>query len=469
MSVSDVKKPEKEDTENQNNRERLDFIAFKKRILRLAQSLIDARRSAHLQRPSTLLDNEEKIEIKLESEKVSVTITTFGLSQYVLAALANNFHRKYSQYGFQPLFADFTGSAFTLKKSRETEHGFRSYYLEEQTQLQFLPYRHGLSLVIIETNLRDFTDHFESFVTESVQALFPSTQKTEHKEAAEADETWEKNFAYRFESAGCTVVKPGQFSWKDIAGYEDIKERLKQNLVIPLEREHLYQKIAKRVTSHECAVFPSAILLYGPPGCGKTRSMKVIGSEIGLPVVIFPFQAVLTKWYGESESKLTRLFEIAREAGKMILLIDELDALAKKRGESFETTARLTSILLNELDGLQEQTYLLIIGATNDPQQLDSAVLDRFDVKIHFPKPDISQIKKVLSYYARHLRQEEINDIVPSMEGWSIRQISRFCKEVLRQYVSGLDLSQLEAEDPPLPRKEDYLKLLSGTYSITKE
>ena len=67
--------------------------------------------------------------------------------------------------------------------------------------------------------------------------------------------------------------------------------------------------------------------------------------------------------------------------------------------------------------------------------------------------------KRIHAYYARHLRQEEINDIVSSMEGWSIRQISRFCKEVLRQYVSGLDLPQLEAEDPPLPRKEDYLKL----------
>lgn len=189
-------------------------------------------------------------------------------------------------------------------------------------------------------------------------------------------------------------------------------------------------------------MLPKGILFYGPPGCGKTWSMKIITSEVKIPVVILPFSSVLTKWYGESENILREILDRCKNAGKMVLMIDELDALARHRGESHETTARLVSILLTEMDGLTTKGDILIIGSVNDLSLVDKAVLDRFDVKIEFKMPTFEQLKAVFKDYARHL-------------------IAQFCREVVRDYVSRLDLNQLEAVEPPLPKKEDYLKILS--------
>jgi len=243
-------------------------------------------------------------------------------------------------------------------------------------------------------------------------------------------------------------------------GLEDIKDRLENTIFIPLKREKLYQKIASQILPYKVSILPRGLLLYGPPGCGKTWSMKIMGYEVGLPVVIFPCSAMLTKWYGESENRLTRLFDLCKESGKMILMIDELDSLAKHRNESYETTARLVSILLSEMDGLGERSDILIVGSVNDLKLIDKAVLDRFDLKIEFPNPDLNQIKKVFSYYARHLKENDVSEIAEKLIGWNFRKIARFCEDVIRSYVSNLDLTQLEAPDPPLPQKEDYLKLL---------
>src|SRR5207249_4082464 len=128
----------------------------------------------------------------------------------------------------------------------------------------------------------------------------------------------------------------------------------------------LYQKVARRVVPHPVNVLPRGVLLHGPPGCGKTWSMRVIAGEAGLPVVILPCEAVLTKWYGESEQRLANVFAQCREAGRMILLIDEIDAIAKHRNESHETTARMVSILLSEMDGLAESNQVLLVGSAND-------------------------------------------------------------------------------------------------------
>ncbi|GAB5045932.1 hypothetical protein TdN_03240 [Thermodesulfovibrio sp. TK110] len=189
--------------------------------------------------------------------------------------------------------------------------------------------------------------------------------------------------------------------------------------------------------------------------------MKIITSEVKIPVVILPFSSVLTKWYGESENILREILDRCKNAGKMVLMIDELDALARHRGESHETTARLVSILLTEMDGLTTKGDILIIGSVNDLSLVDKAVLDRFDVKIEFKMPTFEQLKAVFKYYARHLNDSDVDYIVSHFEGWNFRKIAQFCREVVRDYVSRLDLNQLEAVEPPLPKKEDYLKILS--------
>ena len=187
--------------------------------------------------------------------------------------------------------------------------------------------------------------------------------------------------------------------WKDLTGLDHLRERLERSVFQPLAREDLYQKVAMRVMPHRANVLPRGVLLYGPPGCGKTWSMRVIAGETSLPVVVLPCDAVLTKWYGESENRLASVFALCREADRMIMLIDELDALARHRSESHETTARMVSILLSEMDGLAESTQVLLVGSVNDLASIDPAVSDRFDLKIGFSLPDRGQLRQALSMH----------------------------------------------------------------------
>jgi len=131
-------------------------------------------------------------------------------------------------------------------------------------------------------------------------------------------------------------------------------------------------------------LLPRGVLLHGPPGTGKTWSMRALAGEAGLPVVELPIDGVLTKWYGESERRLASVFRLCRQAGRMILLIDEIDALARHRRDAHEASARLVSILLMELDGLGGAGDLVLVGAANELSGIDAAVLSRFDVQIEF-------------------------------------------------------------------------------------
>lgn len=274
--------------------------------------------------------------------------------------------------------------------------------------------------------------------------------------------SWHEDFGRSFEKMGCRVLRESALGWKDLMGLPHLRERLERSVLRPLVREQLYQKIVAHVMPHRVNVLPRGVLLFGSPGCGKTWSMRVIAGEAGLPDVVFPCEAVLTKWYGESEARLARLFGLCREAGRMILLIDELDALARHRNESHETTARMVSILLSEMDGLTESSEVLLVGSANNVESIDRAVLDRFDLKIEFGLPNRDQLHAALSYYARQLPSDDVAEIVERLNGWNFRRIARFAEDVVRSYVSSLDLSLLEASDPPLPRKQDYLAALEG-------
>jgi SpoVK/Ycf46/Vps4 family AAA+-type ATPase len=188
--------------------------------------------------------------------------------------------------------------------------------------------------------------------------------------------------------------------------------------------------------------------------------MRVSAGEAGLPVVVLPCEAVLTKWCGESEKRLASVFAECRMAGRMILLIDEIDALAKHRSEVHETTARMVSILLSEMEGLSESNQILLVGSANNLESIDRAVLDRFDLKIEFGLPDHDQLHAALAYYAAQLSADDVTEVAQHIEGWNFRRIARFAEDVVRRYVSNLDLNLLQAAEPPLPRKEDYLAAL---------
>lgn len=151
-----------------------------------------------------------------------------------------------------------------------------------------------------------------------------------------------------------------------------------------------------------------------------------------------------------------------RDAGQMIMLVDELDAVARHRVESHETTSRLVSILLSEMDGLAELNQVFLVGSANNLESIDRAVLDRFDLKIEFGLPDRNQLHAALTYSAKHLSTDYVAEAsgatrrleFPQDRPVSGRGHTKACRE------PGLNV--LEAGEPPLPRKEDYLARFAG-------
>ena len=438
---------------------RPEFVEFRNRLKRLVDSLVALRDLPAANVPWT--GDPERVEVKLEAEAVVVEFVVARLPWEKGSELVHDFQSTFANPA--PVFLDSrTRADFTLRKSREKDGSYGQFYLREDTSLSFGPQILGDGyLVKVQTNLTEFNDHFEVFVTDAARTLFPPIEKPRKKTAADL-ESWQQEIGRSFERMGCRVLGESELGWKDLTGLDHLRERLERSVFRPLARENLYQKVARRVMPHPVNVLPRGVLLHGPPGCGKTWSMKVIAGEADLPVVVLPCDAVLTKWYGESENRLASVFGLCREAGRMILLIDELDALARHRSDSHETTARMVSILLAEMDGLAESSQVLLVGSANSVESIDPAVLDRFDLQIEFGLPDGDQLRAALAYYAQHLSTTDVAELVEQLDGWNFRRISRFAEEVIRSYVSNLDLNLLEAGEPPLPGKEDYLAALAG-------
>jgi AAA+ superfamily predicted ATPase len=114
------------------------------------------------------------------------------------------------------------------------------------------------------------------------------------------------------------------------------------------------------------------------------------------------------------------------------------------------------------MDGLAGTPEVVLVGSANAVSSIDAAVLDRFDTTVTFGLPAAAQRRAALSYYAKHLPADEVAVLADRMEGWSFRRLARFAESVVRTYVSGLDLTRLEAPDPPLPAMEDYVRELAA-------
>ena len=173
-------------------------------------------------------------------------------------------------------------------------------------------------------------------------------------------------------------------SFDDVVGLEDVKHNILMQVIYPQQYADLYKRFRKRTGG--------GVLLYGPPGNGKTMIAKAIAHETGAKFYLVRASELLSKWVGESERNLHDLFEHARQQSKAVIFIDEVEALVQRRsGESNAAYSILLSQLLTELQGFEEDKgNLTLIAATNKPWAIDPAFLrpGRFDEKIYVPLPD---------------------------------------------------------------------------------
>jgi SpoVK/Ycf46/Vps4 family AAA+-type ATPase len=134
---------------------------------------------------------------------------------------------------------------------------------------------------------------------------------------------------------------------------------------------------------------PKCVLFEGPPGCGKTTSAKIIAQQVNIPLIYMPLEAIMSKFYGESETKLAEIFEAAKAMGQAILFIDEIDSLATSReGGIHEATRRILSTLLRKIDSFESDGDVLVVCATNRKKDLDPALISRLDLTVRFELPD---------------------------------------------------------------------------------
>jgi transitional endoplasmic reticulum ATPase len=192
------------------------------------------------------------------------------------------------------------------------------------------------------------------------------------------------------------MVEAPQIRWDDIGGLDEARDRLKEGVELPLKHPEAFRRLGIRPAK--------GFLLYGPPGTGKTLLAKAAARESEANFIATKSSDLLSKWYGESEQQIARLFNRARQVAPTIIFIDELDSLVPARGGGLgepQVTERVVNTILSEMDGLEELQNVVVIGATNRPTLIDPALLrpGRFDELIYVGVPDTAGRRRILAIH----------------------------------------------------------------------
>jgi transitional endoplasmic reticulum ATPase len=188
--------------------------------------------------------------------------------------------------------------------------------------------------------------------------------------------------------------------WEDVGGVDEARERLREGVELPLRHPDAFRRLGIRPAK--------GFLLYGPPGTGKTLLAKATAREAEANFIATKSSDLLSKWYGESEQQIARLFARARQVAPTVIFIDELDSLVPARGGGLgepQVTERVVNTILAEMDGLEELQSVVVIGATNRPNLIDPALLrpGRFDELIYVPVPDEAGRRRILGIHTRNM------------------------------------------------------------------
>ncbi|MHA1245033.1 MAG: CDC48 family AAA ATPase [Candidatus Heimdallarchaeota archaeon] len=217
--------------------------------------------------------------------------------------------------------------------------------------------------------------------------------------------------------------------WSDVGGLDNQVRELKEAIEWPLKFKESFTRMGVSP--------PRGILLFGPPGCGKTLLAKAVATESEVNFISIKGPALLSKWVGESEKAVREIFRKAKMSAPTIVFFDEIDSLAPKRGSGFGdsgTTERVISQLLTEIDGLEMIKQVIIIAATNRPDIVDSALLrpGRFDRFVLIPPPELKAREKILEIFTKNMPladNVDIKELAKAIEGFSGADVESLCRE----------------------------------------
>ncbi|MDL2402892.1 CDC48 family AAA ATPase [Rhizobium mayense] len=204
------------------------------------------------------------------------------------------------------------------------------------------------------------------------------------------------------------MIQAPNVRWEDVGGLDEAQVKLKEGVELPLRSPQSFKRMGIRPAK--------GFLLFGPPGTGKTLLAKAVAREAEANFVATKSSDLLSKWYGESEQQVSRLFERARQVAPTVIFIDEIDSLAPVRGGGLgepAVTERVVNTLLAEMDGLEDMQGVVVMAATNRPNLLDPALLrpGRFDELVYVPVPDLKARRKILGIHTKKMPLAEDVDL----------------------------------------------------------
>ena len=251
--------------------------------------------------------------------------------------------------------------------------------------------------------------------------------------------------------------------WEDIGGLDQVKQELKEAVEWPIKTPEVFTRLGIKP--------PKGILIYGPPGCGKTLMARAVATESEANFITIKGPEVFSKWVGESEKAIREVFRKARMAAPAVIFFDEIDSLVPRRGAGFSDSGvseRVISQLLTEMDGIVSLEDIVIIAATNRPDMVDPAVLrpGRFDRLIYVPEPDEQGRLQIFKIYTKDMplsKDVELQSLVVMSKGHSGADIEAFCREAAMHALR----CNVEAKEVTMQDFQDAMKRIGP--SITPE
>jgi transitional endoplasmic reticulum ATPase len=237
---------------------------------------------------------------------------------------------------------------------------------------------------------------------------------------------------------------PSRTTYEDIGGLDEEIRRIREMVELPLRHPEIFQRLGIDP--------PKGVLLHGPPGCGKTLLARAVANESEANFYAINGPEIMSKFYGESEARMRKMFEDAEKNAPSILFIDEIDAIAQKRSEvTGEVERRVVAQLLASMDGLKGRGHIIVIGATNRPDAIDEALRrpGRFDREIEIGIPDRMGRIEILQIHTRGMPLSDDSDLMRTAEithgytGADLEALSReAAMKALRRYLPQINLEE---------------------------